>query len=243
MNVVKTGQLISNKRKELGLTQRDLAEELRISEQAVSKWERGRSFPDISILVPLSKVLNLSVYDLLEGGIVMDKVESKSSDSNISKSTIKPIHQAELELDGTIEYYGNKMNQYRNMLYKSGYYIIVSALAIAVNRAMHMSGVLGGESLVPSAIIMDIGLAIAVIALILAIVEIKLNVTFFYAYDTHWKGNALINSSFLFGVSMWFFLEYSVAAAVIVFLVELILINIITYFVKPSKKKSDESDE
>ncbi|MDO4518328.1 MAG: helix-turn-helix transcriptional regulator, partial [Bacillota bacterium] len=105
MDPIKTGQLISTTRKELGLTQRDLAEKLRVSEQAVSKWERGRSFPDISILVPLSKELNVSVYDLLEGGRVMDKMDKMNSiKGDASESPNKGIHQAELELDGTIEY-------------------------------------------------------------------------------------------------------------------------------------------
>ena len=45
MDAMKTGELIARVRKEKGLTQRDLAEELHVSVQAVSKWERGRSCP------------------------------------------------------------------------------------------------------------------------------------------------------------------------------------------------------
>ncbi len=237
MDPIKTGQLISTTRKELGLTQRDLAEKLRVSEQAVSKWERGRSFPDISILVPLSKELNVSVYDLLEGGRVMDKMDKMNSiKGDASESPNKGIHQAELELDGTIEYYGNKMNQYRNMLYKSGYYILVSALAIVINKAMPLNGWLTDDLPIPPTVFLGIGIVVSAIALILAIVEKRLNVTFFYAYDTHWAGNALVNSSFVFGISMWFFFYYSTATAAIAFIVELILINIITYFIKTSKK-------
>ena len=68
MNAIKTGKLICEYRKSHGMTQNDLAKKLNISDKAVSKWERGISFPDISMLIPISEVLGLSLYDLLSGG-------------------------------------------------------------------------------------------------------------------------------------------------------------------------------
>lgn len=68
MDAGKTGKLIANKRKVLNMTQNELAEKLHITDKAVSKWERGLSFPDISILIPLAEILNISLYDLLKGG-------------------------------------------------------------------------------------------------------------------------------------------------------------------------------
>ena len=68
MDAKKTGCFIAEKRKEKNLSQRELAEYLHITDKAVSKWERGISFPDITILIPLSEVLNVSLYDLLTGG-------------------------------------------------------------------------------------------------------------------------------------------------------------------------------
>ena len=62
------GRRIAENRKRLGMTQDQLAERLGLTAQAISKWERGLSFPDITILVPLSKLLNISLYDLLTGG-------------------------------------------------------------------------------------------------------------------------------------------------------------------------------
>ncbi len=56
---------IKNQREKLGLRQTDLSNALQISPQAVSKWERGESTPDISVLVPLAKLLNVSVDWLL----------------------------------------------------------------------------------------------------------------------------------------------------------------------------------
>lgn len=68
MDAMKTGRFIAQKRKERNLSQRKLAEYLHITDKAISKWERGLSFPDITILIPLSEVLNVSLYDLLTGG-------------------------------------------------------------------------------------------------------------------------------------------------------------------------------
>ncbi len=60
--------LISARRKELGLTQQQLAEKLNISDKVVSKWETGRSLPDTSLLLQLADALSLSVDDLLHTG-------------------------------------------------------------------------------------------------------------------------------------------------------------------------------
>lgn len=68
MDAIKTGSFIAKKRKERNMSQRELAEYLHITDKAISKWERGLSFPDITVLIPLSEVLNVSLYDLLTGG-------------------------------------------------------------------------------------------------------------------------------------------------------------------------------
>lgn len=61
------GKFIQTLRKEKGLTQKELAEKLLISDKAVSKWERGLSLPDISLLIPLSKILDVTTTELLTG--------------------------------------------------------------------------------------------------------------------------------------------------------------------------------
>ena len=68
MDAHRTGCFIAEKRKEKNMSQKELAEHLHITDKAISKWERGLSFPDITILIPLSKVLDVSLYDLLTGG-------------------------------------------------------------------------------------------------------------------------------------------------------------------------------
>lgn len=83
MDPIKTGQLIAEARKKLNMTQKDLAEQLSITDKAVSKWERGLCLPDISILLPLSQILGMNLYELLRG----EKINKKELD-DILKNTI-----------------------------------------------------------------------------------------------------------------------------------------------------------
>lgn len=69
MDPVKIGTAIKTLRLQEGYTQQDLADSLGVSGQAVSKWERGLSVPDISIVMKLSDLLNVDVDNLLEGNI------------------------------------------------------------------------------------------------------------------------------------------------------------------------------
>ena len=67
MDYEKTGRLIQELRKEKEMTQMSLADKLGVTDRAVSKWERGKSFPDVSMLRPLAEVLGVSVSELLDG--------------------------------------------------------------------------------------------------------------------------------------------------------------------------------
>ena len=59
------GNFIAQQRKALGMTQKDLAERLHITDKAVSKWERGLSYPDVTLLEPLADVFGLGVEELV----------------------------------------------------------------------------------------------------------------------------------------------------------------------------------
>jgi len=61
------GEFISAKRKEKGLTQKELADKLRISEKTISKWETGHGLPEVSNLQPLCNELDITVTELLNG--------------------------------------------------------------------------------------------------------------------------------------------------------------------------------
>ena len=68
MNYV-TGNLIKDLRENKGLTQKELAENLGVSDKAVSKWETNRGLPDISIIEDLAKALGISLAELLTGDL------------------------------------------------------------------------------------------------------------------------------------------------------------------------------
>ena len=67
MNHIKTGKFIALKRKEKEFTQKQLADKLGVSDKAVSRWECGKGFPDVSLLIPLCEILDISVNELLCG--------------------------------------------------------------------------------------------------------------------------------------------------------------------------------
>lgn len=64
---VKFGAFVAQLRRERGLTQKELADKLFISNKAISKWETGVSLPDVGLLVPLAEVLGVTVTELLRG--------------------------------------------------------------------------------------------------------------------------------------------------------------------------------
>ena len=67
MNIQKVGKQISDLRKSKGLTQNELGERIGVSFQAVSKWERGETLPDISLLPDLAKILETTIDFILLG--------------------------------------------------------------------------------------------------------------------------------------------------------------------------------
>ena len=70
MDTLKIGQYIQHLRKSAGLTQKELAEKLNLSFQAVSKWENGDTLPDTGILLDLCNILNTTADKLLNGGVL-----------------------------------------------------------------------------------------------------------------------------------------------------------------------------
>lgn len=91
MDVIKTGKFIAENRKKQNLTQTELAEKLNITDRAVSKWERGKSLPDASVMLELCKVLNISVNELLTG----ENLEMKDYNEQAEKNLIEMKKQKE----------------------------------------------------------------------------------------------------------------------------------------------------
>ena len=79
-----TGGMIRSLRENKKLTQDELAERLHVSGKAVSKWETGRGFPDVSLLEPLAEALGVSVIELLSG----DTVRNGNRSANMARSKV-----------------------------------------------------------------------------------------------------------------------------------------------------------
>ena len=91
MDQLKIGKFIAERRKAAGFTQSTLAENLGITDRAVSKWETGRSMPDLSIMLELCKALGITVNDLLSGEVVTMENYNKELENNL----IEMIRQKE----------------------------------------------------------------------------------------------------------------------------------------------------
>ncbi len=79
-----TGAVIRRLRENKKMTQEELAEKIFVSSKAVSKWETGQGFPDISLLEPLAKALDISVLELLSG----DDIRNRNQSANMSRGEI-----------------------------------------------------------------------------------------------------------------------------------------------------------
>ncbi|WP_337528721.1 helix-turn-helix domain-containing protein [Anaerotignum faecicola] len=75
MDLEKTGELLSRLRKECGMTQKQVAEKLQISDRTVSKWERGAGLPDVSLLKDISALYDVDIEKILDGNLEEKGVE------------------------------------------------------------------------------------------------------------------------------------------------------------------------
>lgn len=97
MDQIKIGKFIAQRRKEHNLTQAQLAEKLNITDRAVSKWERGLSMPDSSIMPELCEILGITVNDLLCGEVVTMENYNKETEKNLMEM-IKQKEESDRQL-------------------------------------------------------------------------------------------------------------------------------------------------
>jgi transcriptional regulator with XRE-family HTH domain len=83
MDQVKVGSFILQNRKSLGMTQKELAELIDVTDKTISKWECGNGLPDITRLKPLCDALNINVNELLSGENLSDEGYSLKAEENI----------------------------------------------------------------------------------------------------------------------------------------------------------------
>lgn len=82
MNTYITGSTIKKMREKKGITQAQLADMISVSDKAVSRWETGKGFPDITLVEPLASALGISVIELFSG----ESVFNKNTSGNMMRS-------------------------------------------------------------------------------------------------------------------------------------------------------------
>ncbi len=83
MDQEKIGKFIANLRIKKNMTQQELADKLGITDRAISKWENGRGMPDISLMKPLCRELDISINELLSGERIKKEEEEKKFEENV----------------------------------------------------------------------------------------------------------------------------------------------------------------
>lgn len=83
MDQIKIGKFIAERRKAQNLTQMQLAEQLGITDRAVSKWENGKALPDATLMLELCGILGISVNDLLTGEVVTMENYNEKMEKNL----------------------------------------------------------------------------------------------------------------------------------------------------------------
>lgn len=119
MNQEKIGKFIAELRKEKNITQEQLAEKLGVTSKSISRWENGKTMPDVSLFEPLCKELNITINDLLSGKRIDKKSVKEKFEENIL-NTVKYANK-EIEISRT---------QIGIILLVVGFLIVLTAIAI-----------------------------------------------------------------------------------------------------------------
>ena len=97
MNQEQIGKFIAQLRKEKKMTQIDLASKLGITDRAISKWENGRGMPDLSLLMPLCEILDVSINELLSGA----RLDNKNYQEKLEENIINAIDYSDKKIKKT----------------------------------------------------------------------------------------------------------------------------------------------
>lgn len=124
MNTTEFGNFITELRKEKGLTQKDLAEQLNITDKAVSRWETGKNYPDIETFQKLASIFNISISELLE----CKKIESNELVNVSNEHIVREI----------------KKNKRSKKKYLSIIAVFLVLLSISCYIALDKSGIFSG---------------------------------------------------------------------------------------------------
>lgn len=125
MDAYKIGKLISRKRKELHLTQQALADQLSVTNKAISKWERGQGVPDISLLKDLAHILEISVDELLDGE--QEDIISQNEETLYHFTVTKQCYKRYLQ------------DRHYQKRYQRGIIYLISGMLIALGIALYQA--------------------------------------------------------------------------------------------------------
>ena len=103
MDAYKFGCFVADRRKELKMTQKDLAAKLQVTDKAISKWERGAGFPDINSLEPLANALDVSIAELMRSERIAENISNKETD-DLVKNVVTVANEENEEKRRTIVY-------------------------------------------------------------------------------------------------------------------------------------------
>lgn len=121
MNYKKIGTFICSLRKEKNLTQKELADKLNITNKAISKWERGISCPDISLLIPLSDILEVTTNEILNG--------QREEVSDINKDVDKKVKKT---LTYMVDISSEKSKKYLNYIFLGVTFSLIISMIICL---------------------------------------------------------------------------------------------------------------
>ena len=96
MDAKKLGAFIAQRRKDLSMTQADLAEQLHVTDKAISRWERGIGLPDINTIEPLADALKVSLAEVMKAEIIEDTL-SKQETAEVIKDVLSEVEKKRIE--------------------------------------------------------------------------------------------------------------------------------------------------
>ena len=107
MDQVKTGLYIAEKRKQKNMTQAMLAEQIHVSKNAVSKWERGMNLPEVSSMPQLCQILGITLNELFAGEDIKEEVLPFTADQNL----LEALQNSSFSLQERIAYFKKEMEK------------------------------------------------------------------------------------------------------------------------------------
>lgn len=142
MDQIKIGRFIAENRKKQNLTQEQLSEQLGISKNAVSKWERGLNLPDVSKMQELCSILNITLNELFIGERIPDENYKEVADTNLKTA----LENSSFTLNERMKFYKNKWRKEHIFDFIIGFIVWLSVILFAKSQdaTSALIGFIGG---------------------------------------------------------------------------------------------------